>query len=100
LAPQKRLLYVGVGVGGVLSKSAVVFSLGGDVDENSTSVVLMVSFPAGRETLVVAKNVGEGLVEFPPEVSLLGEGEGITVAFALAGLEVELPEYGLDELAI
>lgn len=79
---------------------AVAFSLGGDVDENSASVVLLVSFPAGRETLVVAKNVGEGLVEFPPEVSLLGEGEGITVAFALAGLEVELPEYGLDEVAV
>jgi len=98
-------LYVGVVVGGVLLRGsaegeAVAFSLGGDVEENAALVVLLVSFPTGRVALVVAKNVGEGLVVFPSEVRLLGEGEGITVEFAPAGLEVELPVYGLDELAV
>ena len=58
----------------------MVFSAGDDVDGNSASVVLS--------------------VEFSPEVRLLGDGEGMTVVFAPAGLEVELPEFGLGELVV
>ena len=77
----------------------MAFSLGEYVDVKPSVVdVLLVSFPARAGARVVEIGAGEGgAVVFPSAVTLLGEGVGGTDP---AGLEVELPACGLDEVAV